>query len=145
MSHAIKHLFHVDASPEKVFKAISTHHGLKNWWTIQTEGGENLDEIIQFRFGENGGSDMKIVELTPDKKIEWECVYSDHGWIGHKLTFQLDENDGKTRVRFSHIGQQQDEDFYAVCTFAWGRYFESLRQLCQTGTGQAFGTEGYIQ
>ena len=145
MAHSIKHLFHIDASPEKVFEAISTISGLKKWWTIETSGADKLNEVVQFRFGENGGSDMKIVELKPNETVRWECVNSDHGWVGHELTFQLDENDGKTRVRFSHIGQQMDEDFYAVCTFAWGRYFQSLKQFCHTGIGQAFGTKEFIQ
>ena len=62
--------------------------------------------------------------------------------VGHTFTFMLDENDNKTRVRFSHSGWTEEDDFYAICTFTWGRYMESLRQYCQTGKGGAFGAEG---
>ncbi|MBI3259882.1 MAG: SRPBCC domain-containing protein, partial [Ignavibacteriae bacterium] len=61
----------------------------------------------------------------------------------HIFTFDLDENDGKTRVRFSHSGWPEQDDFYANCAFSWGRYMESLRQLCQTGRGEAYGSVGY--
>jgi len=143
MKHSIKHLFHINASKQKVFEAISTVKGLSNWWTIQTSGKADPGGIIAFRFGEMGGPDMKVTEVKPNESIAWECVASPHGWVGHTFTFTLDENDGKTRVRFSHDGFPEEDDGYAICTFSWGRYMESLRQLCQTGKGEAFGSEGY--
>ncbi len=86
---------------------------------------------------------MKGTEVKPNEKFSWECVASPHGWIGHSFTFSLDENEGKTRVRFSHDGWNDQDDFYAICSFTWGRYMESLRQFCQTSKGEAFGSEGY--
>jgi uncharacterized protein YndB with AHSA1/START domain len=141
--YAIKHLFHITASIEKVFEAISTINGLSNWWTIETSGKHTLGDIIQFRFACNGGPDMKVIELTSHTKVVWECIESNHGWRGHIFTFLLDENVDKTRVRFTHDGWGEQDDFYAICSFAWGRYMESLRQYCQTGKGEAFGSEGY--
>ncbi len=143
MTYAIKHLFHINASPEKVFKAISTIDGLSNWWTTATSGEASLNGSIQFRFGDAGGPDMKVIALIPSKKVVWECVASNHGWKGHIFTFLLDENEGKTRIRFSHEGWQEQDDFYAICCFSWGRYMESCRQYCQTGTGEAFGSKSY--
>ncbi len=143
MTHAIKHLFHINASRSDVFKAISTIDGLAHWWTTQTTGSSDLGGVIQFRFGDFGGPDMKVTELIPDERIVWECMESNHGWKGHTFIFFIDENEGKTRVRFSHSGWNDEDDFYAICTFAWGRYMESLRQLCQIGKGDAFGSEGY--
>lgn len=142
MTYSIKHLFHIDAPKQKVFDAISTIEGLASWWTAQTSGSSIKDGIIQFRFIE-AGPDMKVAELKPDEKVSWECIASAHGWLGHTFTFLLDENDGKTRVRFSHDGWNEQDDFYAGCSMSWGRYLESLRQLCQTGRGEAFGSEGY--
>lgn len=86
---------------------------------------------------------MKVTELKADEKVSWECVASPYGWLGHTFSFLLDENEGKTRVRFSHDGWDEQGDYYAACSMSWGRYMESLRQLCQTGRGEAFGSEGY--
>ena len=143
MSYSIKHLFHINASREKVFEAISTINGLSNWWSENTSGNAAVGGIIQFRFGEMGGPDMKVTEMKSNEKISWGCVASPHDWTGTTLTFLLDENDGKTRVRFSHDGWKDNGDFYAACNFSWGRYMESLRQYCQTGKGEAFGSAGY--
>ncbi|WP_282160775.1 SRPBCC family protein [Ulvibacterium marinum] len=143
MTYSIKHLFHIDAPRQNVFNAIATIEGLSNWWTVQTEGSSGLGKHIQFDFGDYKGPKMKIIELVADEKIVWECVASDHGWLGHTFVFSLDENEGKTRVRFSHNGWQEQNDFYSSCCFSWGRYMESLRQYCQTGKGEAYGSEGY--
>lgn len=139
---SIKNLFHIAAPGEKVYKAISTIDGLSNWWTTQTTGESKVDGIIQFRFGE-GGPDMKVKELKPNESVTWECVAGPEDWLGNIFTFNLDENDGKTRVRFEQSGWKEANDFYAACSFTWGRYMESLRQYCQKGKGEAFGSEGY--
>lgn len=143
MTYSSKHLYHIDASKGKVFEAISTINGLSNWWTAQTAGNSEKGDFIQFNFADHGGPKMKVIEVVPNEKVVWECVESPHGWVGHTYTFLLDENEGKIRVRFSHDGFPEQDDFYAICNFSWGRYMESLRQYCQTGNGEAFGSAGY--
>ena len=142
MTYSIKHLFHIDAPRSEVFKAINSIDGLASWWTVQTEGDAALGGTIRFSFGDYVGPLMKVTTSDQDSKIVWECIESD-GWEGHTFTFELDENDGKTRIRFDHAGWEDQGDFYAGCCFSWGRYLRSLRQYVQTGTGEAFGSEGY--
>lgn len=142
MTYSIKQLYHINASKQKVFEAITTIKGLSNWWTTQVTGSEDLGGTLQFNFGDFVGPKMKVAELVPNEKLAWEAVSDEH-WHGNMLTFALDENDGKTRVRFSHDGWNEQDDFYASCCYSWGRYLESLRQYCQTGKGEAFGSEGY--
>ena len=143
MKYSIKHLFHIDSSKQKVFDAISTINGLSHWWTIQSKGDSDIGGEIQFDFGDFQGPKMKVIESQSNDKLIWECIESPHGWVGNTFHFLLDENDDKTRVRFSHDGWDEQDDFYAICNFSWGLYMESLRQFCQTGNGEAFGSEGY--
>jgi uncharacterized protein YndB with AHSA1/START domain len=138
MNYSIKHLFHIDRPQEEVFRALTTIEGLSQWWTKGTTGDTSPGGIIRFRFGD-AGPDMKVISIIPHESVTWQCVESPHGWIGNTLTFKLDRNENKTRVRFTHDGWKEEDDFYAICTFTWGRYMESLRQLCQTGKGQGFG------
>jgi uncharacterized protein YndB with AHSA1/START domain len=138
----IKHLLHINTSTEKVYQALTTLDGLSSWWTTETHGDTNLNGTIQFRFGDMG-PDMKVVALEPNQSVVWECVAGADDWIGHQFRFDLDTNDGKTRVCFQQSEWTETGDFYASCNFSWGRYLESLRQYCQTGKGEAFGSEGY--
>lgn len=121
MMYSIKHLFHVDAPKQKVFEAISTIDGLSKWWTLETSGNADVGGIIRFRFG-NMGPDMRVTAKQAHEKITWECIAASLGWVGHTFLFDLDENEGKTRVRFSHDGWKETDDFYAACCFSWGRY-----------------------
>jgi len=140
---SIKNLFHIDAPKEKVYQSIATIEGLSNWWTTATTGESKVDSVIHFRFGDYGRPDMKVKELIANESVTWECVAGTDEWLGNTFTFKLDENEGKTRVRFEHAGWKDANDYYASCSFSWGRYMESLRQYCQTGKGQAFGSENY--
>lgn len=140
----IKHLLHIAAPREKVYEAITTIKGLSGWWTTQTTGECKPGAIIQFRFG-TVGNDMKVISLKQNEWVLWECLAGPDDWIGTRLTFQLSENAGKTLVRFEHAGWKNANDFFAGCTFTWGRFMESLRQYCQTGKGEAFGSERYRQ
>ena len=141
MTYSIKHLFHIKANREDVFKALTTLDGLSNWWTKDTSGDSSVGGTLQFRF-DGHGPDMKVIDIKPGRSVTWECVDTSE-WKGHRFTFNLDENEGKTRVRFSQEGYENQDDFYANCNFSWGRYLESLRQLCQTGKGAAFKSESY--
>jgi uncharacterized protein YndB with AHSA1/START domain len=141
---AIKHLFHIAAPREQVYEAISSIEGLQGWWTVQVSGESEVGGILSFRFGEHG-PDMKVLALEPNQEVRWECVAGIPGWTGNVISFKLDENEGKTRVRFIHEGWSETDDQYAAINFTWGRYLVSLRQLCQTGVGAAFGSEQYAQ
>jgi uncharacterized protein YndB with AHSA1/START domain len=144
MAHAIKHLFHINAPREQVYESLTTVDGLAKWWTVETTGNAGEGGTIQFRFG-GQGPDMKVASLTPNEAVNWECIglESPQSWVGNTVSFLLDDNDGKTRVHFSHEGWQEVDDFYANCNFSWARYLESLRQYCQTGNGEGFGQPGY--
>jgi uncharacterized protein YndB with AHSA1/START domain len=140
---AIKHLYHIQASKQEIFEAISTIEGLKNWWTADVTGDSQPGGIMAFRFN-GGGVDFKVTELKENELVAWECVAGHADWIGTSITFYLDQNEGKTRIRFNHENWQETGDSYAACNFSWSRYLQSLRQLCQTGVGAAFGSKQYV-
>jgi uncharacterized protein YndB with AHSA1/START domain len=135
---SIKHLFHIDAPIEKVYRAITTIEGLSNWWTNQTSGSGGLEEILEFRFGSRGFNNMKVETLIENKAVQWLCVDGADDWIDTYVSFELDTHDGKTRLRFTHGNWRENHDFYAHCSFSWARYLEGLRQLLETGKGQPF-------
>jgi uncharacterized protein YndB with AHSA1/START domain len=139
----IKFLFHIDAPRQKVYNAISSIDGLSKWWTKQTSGESSLNGVIEFRFGELWMNKMKVVKLKKDELVGWECLEGGEEWIGSRVNFKLDENEGKTRLKFEHTGVKGPEDYLAMINFSWSRYLDSLKQLCQTGKGEGFGSVYY--
>lgn len=142
MSHTIHHLLHINAPIDKVFTALSSIEELKLWYTTEVQGSSKLNEIIEFKFG---GVDFhtKVIELVANEKIVMECIATSLPLVGQKVTYELDQNDEKTRVRFSQDGFDELDDFYANMNFSASKYLESLRQYCQNGTSEAFGSKGY--
>ncbi len=81
---------------------------------------------------------MRLVNLVPNRKVEWECIEGDERWVGTKFTFDLEEKDGQPVLRFSHYDWAGDDDFYALCNTTWASYMQSLKDLCETGTGTPY-------
>lgn len=135
---AIKHLFHINASKETVFKAISTIDGLRQWWTINTNGNDNIDGIIKFRFINNIGMDLKVITIKYPEFYQWKCTDAHPEWIDTIITFKLSENNGKTLVDFEHNSWADQTEYYAHCNFSWGRYLISLRDYCEQGKGNPY-------
>jgi len=138
----IKHMFHINSPIEDVFKALNDIDSLKDWYTSDVEGGKHLSDRITFKYGDMK-MDVQITELLSNRRVQWTCIENESPFEHHVFTFDLDMNVEKTRVRFTHNGFMTQDDNYANLNYSWGKYLESLRQFCQTGKGEAFGSKRY--
>ena len=59
------------------------------------------------------------------------------------MNYELDENGGKIRVRYTYEGFSEMDDSYSNMNYSSAKYLESLRQYCQTGNGEAFSSSSY--
>ena len=139
----IKHLMHINAPKEKVFKALSEAEGLAQWYTTVVRGEFAIDKVVTFEFVNFAVFKFKIVGYVPNRSIHFECVASEWENIGHVMKYDLDENDGKTRLRYTYEGFSEMDDTYANMNYSSAKYLESLRQYCQNGKGEAFGSAAY--
>jgi uncharacterized protein YndB with AHSA1/START domain len=138
----IQHLLHIQHPIEKVFRAISTSDGLSNWYSRTEAFTAEEGATFKIYFGEMGFQ-FEVVEFIENKKIAWKCMEAAMPIEGHIMTYSLDENEGKTRLRFEHEGFETADDSMANMNFSSAKYLESLRQYCQTGNGEAFGSKRY--
>lgn len=135
---AIKHYLIVRSSPEKIYDALTTKEGVANWWTVQTEIGSKVGDVNIFDFGERYHNKMEIVNLQPNKRVEWQCLEGDKEWIGTTLTFEVEKEDDHSILRFTHKDWREETDFFASCNYHWGYYMRSLKLYCETGEGTPF-------
>ncbi len=131
------------ASSHKVYEALSTIDGLSRWWTSTTEGESKLGGIIKFRFA-NGGFDMKVLELVPDKRVVWQVVDGPKDWVGTKIRFDLEQQGEWTAVMFKHEGWREPVEFMHECSTKWAIFLMSLKALGETGKGTPWPTEARI-
>ena len=139
----IKLLLHINSPKERVFKALTESSELSKWYTTIVNGIFNLNEIITFEFVNFAEFKFKVVVLVPNESINLEIVESKFDNTGHLMKYDLDENDGKTRVRYTYEGFSEMDDSYANMNYSSAKYLESLRQYCQVGKGEAFGSSSY--
>ena len=83
------------ASPDDVYKALTTPECLSAWWTADTQEESRVGGVILFRFGA-GGFDMKVLELQPAKRVLWQVIDGTEEWIGTKIAFDLKQKDDWT-------------------------------------------------
>ena len=132
----------VDQTPEEVFAAINNVHG---WWSGDIEGHtDKLGAEFTYRYKDVHRSKQKVAELIPGKRVVWHVLESDLSFVTHKsewnstdIVFDISEKDGKTEVRFTHVGLVPQYECYGGCSNAWGNVITgNLRNLITTGKAQ---------
>jgi hypothetical protein len=128
----------VDQTPKEAFTTIKNVRG---WWSgLYSEAfegnSEKLNDEFSFRAGEGAHySKQRLIELVPDKKIVWLVTDSNLSflankseWTGTKISFEISEQDNKTKVVFTHLGLVPKIECYDGCSGAWTLYLEKLEK-----------------
>lgn len=137
-----------NASPDKVYQAITSEKGLKNWWTPDCTIDTKVGEESTFRFDKTYNV-MKIKELIPNKKVVWDCVKQHHDndkfrkhdeWVGTEVSFYLSEcNPGETVLNFQHEGLTKSLECFNLCENGWNYFLkDSLKSYIETGKGKPY-------
>jgi uncharacterized protein YndB with AHSA1/START domain len=134
MSAEIRHNVVIKATPEKIYQAVTTQEGLTAWWAKQTTAKPEVGFVNIFTFGKFR-NEMNVTKLISNKRVEWKCINSIEEWIDTTISFDLEEQDGRTILRFAHSGWRALTDKFAGCNYDWGVFMKSLKSFCETGTG----------
>ena len=127
--------FTVDQTAARVFAAINDVRG---WWDGDIEGDtEHLGDVFTYRHEPQHRSVQRITESIPGERVTWHVddaeltfVEDRDEWIGTDIRFDISERDGRTEVRFSHLGLTPGVECYEACSTAWGYYVNTaLRAL----------------
>lgn len=126
----------IEATPERVFEALTTTEGLSAWWTavsgVPLAGGE-----LAFTFGPGAMATMRVEETEPATTVRWDvtgCHVED--WVGTTIRFDLEPDAvGNTLLRFRHVGLTPALECYADCLSGWNHFTGSLQEYAETGTG----------
>ena len=128
------------SSVHEVYKALTTLDGLSAWWTGDTQGEGHAGGVLLFRFG-NGGFDMRVLELDPDRRVLWRVVDGPQEWIGTTIDWELRQEGDWTIILFKHGGWKEPVEFMHHCSTKWGVFLLSLKSLLETGKGSPWPNE----
>ncbi len=135
-------IFVVDKTPEQVFDAINNVRG---WWNEAAKGNsEKLNDEFSVQFGDVHYSKHKLIEVVPGKKIVWLVTDSSLSsfknkseWTGTKNIFEIENENGKTVINFTHIGLTPGLECFGSCSGGWNYFLPgSLLPFITTGKGK---------
>ena len=124
----------VEQTPAEAYSAILN---VRAWWSgLYAESFEGSSEKPgdEFSFLAGGGvhyTKQKLVELVPNKKVVWlvteanlSFVDKTDEWEGTRISFDISEEAGKTKIVFTHIGLVPGFECYDSCAPAWTQYIQ---------------------
>jgi len=138
----------VEQTPKEVFNAINN---VRRWWSEEIEGNtSNLDDEFLYHYKDVHISKLKLTEVVPNKKVVWlvennyfQFTKDSSEWKGTKIIFEITEQDGKTKLQFTHLGLVPEYECYNICEQGWNNYINSsLSNLITKGKGQPNPKEG---
>ena len=128
-----------NATPDEMFRAVSTREGLATWWTERVEGTEGLGGTLEFLFSEAGGRKFEVIELAPPSKVTLRCVAGPDEWIGTDLEFCIEQEDEDTVLLFAHRGWREEIPFMHHCSTQWAYFLLGIREHFDEGGGRPYG------
>jgi len=141
-NHSFTAAFSVDQTSDEAFNAINNVRG---WWSGEIEGDtDKLGVEFTYRYKDIHRSKQKITEFIPGKKVVWHVFESQLSFVRDKsewndtdIVFEISETEGKTEVRFTHVGLVPQYECFGSCSNAWGTLVNgNLRKLITTGKVQ---------
>jgi len=130
----IMHRIKIPASSERIYQALTTVDGIRNWWTRDADIDSNIGGTGEFRFyGRRFVAKVKIDELIAPSRVSWSVVNA--AWEGNLIQFDVEADGGGSWLSFAHRGFKEADQNYAAATTRWGYYLVSLRRYLQTGQG----------
>lgn len=130
----VMHLIKIHASSERVYKAITTADGIRQWWTRDAAIEPRLGAVGEFGFyGKRFVAKVTVEELDPVNRVRWKVTNS--AWQANDIEFALRADGNDTTLLFAHRGFPRADEGFASATTRWGFYLLSLKRYLQTGQG----------
>jgi hypothetical protein len=121
----------------RVFDAVATLAGVRDWWTPIVTGSTSAGEVLTFGFeGLDEAIVMRVEETTSPSCVRWACLEhtSAPSWAGSSISFELCETGAAECVlTFRHAGLAT-----ADVAVGWDRFLASLTSLVETGRGEPY-------
>jgi uncharacterized protein YndB with AHSA1/START domain len=130
----ILHNLKIQTQPERLYQAIATAEGIRNWWTRDALLDTAVGGTGEFGFyGRRFVVKVGIDALEPQARVKWRVTNA--AWPGDVVEFNVIPEAGHMRLAFAHRGFAEADQKYASATTRWCAYLLSLKGYLETGKG----------
>jgi uncharacterized protein YndB with AHSA1/START domain len=132
----ILHQVGIQASPEKLYSALTEVKGLKGWWSEHSSIEPKEGSLASVSFYNNAVTfKLRVAELVPNEKIVWAVEGGPPDWADTTITWTLSKNEGQTMLHLAHRGFASTDGNFASVNYNWGWYVTSLKFYLEKGEG----------
>jgi len=135
----IFHDFPITAPVARVFEAVSTPRGLDCWWTLRSAGEPVEGAELELYFGPHHDWRARVTRCVAPVEFELEIVRADQDWTGTRVGFRLEDQSGRTWVRFHHTGWPEANEHWRISCYCWAMYLRILRRCLEHGERVPYG------
>jgi uncharacterized protein YndB with AHSA1/START domain len=133
------HRIYTGAGPTRVFDLLRSAEGLRQWWTIDASGGQNVGDVLELGFnGRSGVIHLRVDEILPGQRVAWTCAEHVGGmeeWPGTTLVWTLTPwKSTATEVRLTHARWKTGDGEFPTCNTTWGLLMHRLKQVAEGAT-----------
>jgi uncharacterized protein YndB with AHSA1/START domain len=131
----IEHEIKIDATPDRVFTALTTLDGVKGWHNPTVSGTGEVGSEWVFSFADHPEFGWEVVRSEPLNSVVWRCTRGPGDSVGTTATFTLTQTeDGRTRIEHVHAGWPGTHGNFRKCNTTWGVLLHHLRDYVETGS-----------
>ena len=125
--------FPIRAPIQRVFDAVSSPHGLNQWWTETCDGECTVGASYLLGFGPEYQWRASVTRCEKNTTFELTMAECDADWQTTRVAFTLSPTRDGTHVRFEHIGWPEANAHYRISTHCWALYLRLLRRYLEYG------------
>jgi uncharacterized protein YndB with AHSA1/START domain len=134
----ITHVVTIHASPERVYAAVTTAEGIRNWWTREVQLDSRIGGTGEFRFNQGRTvTQVRVDEAELPVRVRWSTIFSNApgGWSGSTIAFDLRREGGDTVLSFTHRGFREADERFLRVSAGWAYYLTCLQRYLEKGYG----------
>jgi uncharacterized protein YndB with AHSA1/START domain len=135
MAAPLVHQVNVKATPDTIYRAVSTEQGLQGFWTSESNAESKVGSVATFGFG-GPTQRMRVDELVPGKRVKWTGLADFPNWGETTVSWDLSPaENGETSVVFRHAAwpASVSQDDLGSINYTWGLIVERLKQYTESG------------
>lgn len=135
----------IDAPPAKVWQALTTAEFTRQYWHgTEVRSDWTVGSKVEFLVDSGEiGCEGEVLACTPNKRLCYSWHFPRNpataGEVPSKVSFDLEEIDGATKLTVTHDGFPGPESVtYQMASTGWPFVLAGLKTLCEQGETRDF-------
>ena len=137
----LRMMFDIESTPGDVMAVLDNRAGIASWWSDKIEGVASAegDKFLVSFPDAPAPFELQVTTLS-DGRVEWFVAEVPPWWAGTTIRFDvMPDPDGQgSKLLFEHRDFDADSETIPIITPAWAQIVLRLKQVVETGSGDAF-------